>query len=138
MVELSNWKWKSCQSLRAMMLCLKCPFSQLRRKKLIEFYLLYINKILLLRQVYGNKWEHSHENLSSNPFFSNWAFFSQEVKTETKKHRFHTQHKKKKIIGLNKEDNKPNVDAQSSVSRLFCGKKCFHKIQTEFISIEHS
>lgn len=138
MVDLLNWKWKSCQSLRAMMLCLKCPFSQLRRKKLIEFYLLYINKILLLRQVYGNKWEHSHENLSSNPFFSNWAFFPRKSRQRLKSTDFTLNLKKKKTIGLNKEDNKPNVDAQSSVSRLFCGKKCFLKIQTEFISIEHS
>ena len=137
MVDLLNWKWKSCQSLRAMMLCLKCPFSQLRRKKLIEFYLLYINKILLLRQVYGNKWEHSHENLSSNPFFLT-GFFSRKSRQGLKSTDFTLSLKKKKIIGLNKEGNKPNVDAPSSVSRLFCGKKCFHKIQTEFISIEHS
>lgn len=59
------------------------------------------------------------------------------VKTQTRKHLFYSQ--PKKVIDLNKgKGNKPNVDALSSVSRPFCGKKCFHKTQTEFISIERS
>ena len=72
-------------------------------------------------------------------FFLTGLFFPRKSRQRLKSTDFTLNlKKKKKIIALNKEDNKPNVDAQSSVSRLFCGKKCFHKIQTEFISIEHS
>lgn len=42
---------------------------------------------------------------------------------------------------MRKKTTFANVDTPSSVSRPFCekkGKKCFHKMQTEFIYIERS